>query len=139
MAHSSCEALSSAAMDTTWILAFGQDRTLVRLRSEVLRMAGYQVDETFTLIDASESAKSDRIDALVICHTVANEERKKLIGAVRQTRRLMPIICICSYPYDTVPSSCVFVENSPITLLDSVQKAIRMYKSPKPSSIQLAG
>jgi hypothetical protein len=101
-------------------------------------MSGYEVEETFTLEKASESAQSDLIDALVICHTVSEEEKEQLVSAVRRTRKLMPILCIRAHQHDLIPSDCAPVENSPIAMLDSVREAVRVYKSPKATSIPLS-
>ncbi|HEY3769638.1 MAG TPA: hypothetical protein VGN44_13275 [Candidatus Angelobacter sp.] len=114
------------------------NRILVGLRSRVLRMSGYEVEETFTVEKASESAQSDLIDALVICHTVPEEEKEQLVSAVRKTRKLMPILCIRAHQHDLLPSDCVSVENSPVAMLDSVREAIQPYKAPKASRILLA-
>lgn len=138
MVHSSSEALPSAATSTTRVLTFGYDRMLVDLRARVLRMSGYEVEEKFTLPEATASAQSDLIDALVICHTVPAEEREQLVCALRVTRKLMPILCILSNQYDVIPRSCISVENSPVTMLDSVRAAVRAYKSPKAVAIELA-
>ncbi len=132
------EALPGVAMSTTRVVAFGYDPKLMGLRSSVLRMTGYEVEETFDKAQASELAQSDLTDALVICHTVPKEEKEQLVSAVRRTRRLMPILCICAHQYDLVPTECASVENSPVALLDAIQEAVRMYKSPKNSSIRLA-
>jgi hypothetical protein len=137
MGYDSSEALPSVAINTTRVVAFGYDRMLVELRSRVLRMSGYQVEETFTMAEASESAQSDLIDALVICHTVPLDQKEKLVSAVRRTRKLMPILCIRTRQHDVMPSDCVSVENSPVAILDAMRDAVRLYKSPK-ASIQLA-
>jgi hemoglobin-like flavoprotein len=138
MDYDSSEALPSVAMSTTRVVAFGYDRMLMELRSRVLRMSGYEVEETFTMAEASESAQSDLIDALVICHTVPIDQKEKLVSAVRKTRKLMPIFCVRAHQYDVIPGDCAAVENSPIAILDSMREAVRVYKSPKTSSIPLA-
>jgi hypothetical protein len=138
MVHDSSEALPSVAMSTTRVVTFGYDRMLVELRSRVLRMSGYEVQETFTMAEASESAQLDLVDALVICHTVPNEEKEQLASAVRRTRKLMPILCIRAHQYDLIPRNCASVENSPVAILDSVREAVRVYKSPKTRSIHFA-
>jgi DNA-binding NtrC family response regulator len=114
----------------TRILAFGYDRMLVGLRSSVLRMSGYEVEETFTLAEASELAQSDLIDALVICHSVPEVEREKLVASVRKKRTLMPIICVRGYQFDAAPGTCVSVDNSPTEMVKAVKHAIREYKTP---------
>jgi hypothetical protein len=129
MVHNSSEALPIVATSTTRVLTFGYDRMLVDLRSRVLRMSGYEVEEKFTLPEASAAAQSDLIDAFVMCHTVPTEERKQLVRAIRMTRKLIPILCVRSNQCDVIPSSCVSVENSPVAMVDAVKAAVRAYKS----------
>ncbi|HEY3769622.1 MAG TPA: hypothetical protein VGN44_13195 [Candidatus Angelobacter sp.] len=101
-------------------------------------MSGYEVEETFTVEKASESAQSDLIDALVICHSVPEKEKEQLVNAVRKIRKLMPILCIRAHQHELIPGDCAAVENSPVAMLDSVREAIQAYKSPKSGRIQLA-
>jgi hypothetical protein len=139
MVHNSSQALPSAATSTARVLTFGYDRMLVDLRSRVLRMAGYEVEEKFTLPEASATAQSDLIDAFVMCHTVPTEEREQLVQALRVTRKLMPILCIRSNQYDVMPSSCVAIENSPVAMVDAVRTSVRAYKSPTRIASPLQG
>ena len=129
MVHNSSEALPIRAESPIRLVALGYDQMLVGLRSRVLRMSGYEVEEKFTMTEASESAQSDLIDALVICHSVPNEEKEQLVRAVRNTRKLMPIFCIRTHQYDPSPNNCISVDNSPVAILDSVREAVRAYKS----------
>ncbi len=135
MAHNSSEALPSVAISKTRVVAFGYDRLLVGLRSRVLRLSGYEVEETFSIAEASKSAQSDLIDALVICHTVPLDEKEQLVLAVRRTRKLMPILCVQAYQHDLIPDDCFSVENSPVGMLDAMREAIWVYKLPKASRI----
>lgn len=138
MGHHSSEALPSVAISTTRVVAFGYDRMLVGLRCRILRMSGYEVEETFTSAEAAEAVQSDLMDALIICHTVPSEERERLARMVRNRRKLMPILCIRAHQHDLIPSGCTSVDNSPVAILDAVQEAVRAYKSPSKDSIQLA-
>lgn len=136
MFRDSSEALPGAAMSATRVVAFGYDHLLVGLRSRVLRMSGYEVEEIFTLAEASNSAQSDLIDALIICHTVPSEEKERLVRTIRSTRKLMPILCIRAHHDDLIPNDCASVENSPVAILDTMREVMRVYKLPKTSSIQ---
>ncbi len=113
----------------------GYDRMLVELRSRVLCMSGYEVEEIFTMPEASESAQSDLIDVLVICHTVPIEQKEQLVSAVHRTRKLMPILCIRTHQNDLIPRDYAAAANSPVAILDAMRAAVRAYKSPTTSSI----
>jgi DNA-binding response OmpR family regulator len=93
------QALPVPAMSTTRVLAFGYDRTLVGVRTSVLRHSGYHVEETFSVTEALKRAQSDSIDAILICHSVPDNGVEKLVTAVRKTRALMPILCMRTHPF----------------------------------------
>lgn len=135
MVNPSAEALPKTV---TRILVVGYDRLLNGLRSKVLRMSEYEVEEAFTVTEALQRAQSDSIDAVVVCHTVPENEKKTLVATVRKTRTLMPIFCVAGREYDSVPVSCVCVANSPIELLDAVKAGVQRYKSPHRRHISLA-
>lgn|SRR6185312_289541 len=107
----------------THILSFGYDRTLMPLRSMVLRGSRYVVKEAYSLDEAFRRAKSDAIDLLLICHTVPEGEQKKLISLVRSVRRLLPILCITKQEFAYSADGCVAVTSSRVELLQAIQLA----------------
>lgn len=138
MTHSFPEALPVPSIRMARVLAFGYDRMLVALRTSVLRKSGYNVEETFNVEEALERAQSDAIDALLICHSVPDDEIEKLVTAVRETRKLMPVLCMRTHQYGFAPPTCVSVENSPIAILHELKAAIEEYSSPHRSRLRLA-
>lgn len=70
-------------MPSVHLLSVGYDERLMHTRAAVLRQAGFVVDEAFDVNDALKIAKSDSIDAMVICHTVSRSEQRFLISSVR--------------------------------------------------------
>jgi CheY-like chemotaxis protein len=126
------------AISATRVLAFIYDRMLVAVRTSVLRHSGYEVEETFSGTEALARAKSDSIDALLICHSVPDSEIQKLVAVVRQTRLRMPILCIRTHQYGFAPRSCVPVDNSPAAILRALQAAVQSYKPPNRSRLRLA-
>ena len=101
------------------ILSVGYDRDLMAVRSMVLRQAGHIVVEAYSLADALNLMRSDAVDLVLICHTVPASEQDKLINAVREARRLMPVLCITTSD-GSAQKECVNVENSPQALIDAV-------------------
>lgn len=131
--------LPGASRSMARVLAFGYDRLLVPLRASVLRNSGYDVEETFSVEEALERAQSDSIDAVVICHSVPHDEIEKLVTTVRETRKLMPILCMRTHLHGFMPATCVSVDNSPVAILHALQAEIEAYNSPNRSRLRLAG
>jgi CheY-like chemotaxis protein len=126
------------AISAIRVLAFGYDRMLVAVRTSVLRHSGYEVEETVSGTEALARAKSDSIDALLICHSVPDSEIQKLVAVVRQTRLRMPILCMRTHQYGFAPRSCVPVGNTPAAILRALQAAVQSYKPPNLSRLRLA-
>ena len=106
------------------ILSVGKDRHLMWSRSMILRTAGYSVDEAYTVEAAIKLVDQDSIDAMLICHTVPGREQNLLISTVRSQRRLMPILCIKAYVFETTPKTSIAVENDPDALLNALRQAL---------------
>jgi DNA-binding response OmpR family regulator len=102
----------------------GHDRVLMKRRSTTLRDAGFSVDEAYTLGTALNSAEA--VDALLICHTLPNPDKARLVSAVRYDRGAMPIICVNSYQSEVQPEGCIGVENIPLAILDAIASATQM-------------
>ena len=130
--------LPAPGMGAIRVLAFGYDRLLVALRASVLRRSGYEVEETFSATEALARVQSDSIDALLICHSVPDSEIQKLVAIVRQTRVLMPILCMRTHQFGFAPRSCVPVENTPAAILSALHAAVQSYKPPNRNRLSLA-
>jgi hypothetical protein len=65
---------------------------LLSSRSLLLRSAGYAVDEAYTVDKAISLVEADSIDAVLICHTVPRGDQQVIIAAVREKRRLSPLL-----------------------------------------------
>jgi DNA-binding NtrC family response regulator len=106
------------------ILSVGNDSTLLASRTLILRGAGYFVEEAYTVDKAINLVAADSIDAMLICHTIARSDQQVLISAVREKRRLMPILCLRSYAYESAPLTCTAVDKEPEALLHTLKLAI---------------
>jgi CheY-like chemotaxis protein len=118
-----CSPGKEAAEMTTppHILSVGKDPTLMSSRSLILRDAGYLVDEAYSVDKAINLVEADSIDAVLICHTVPRNDQQALISTVRKKRRLMPVLCIRSYAYESAPQTCIAIDNEPEVLLNTVK------------------
>lgn len=82
---------------TTRIVTIGRDWTLQHSRTLLLRAAGYRVrearteNEVLTLISAS---RAGAIGLLLICHTVSENSRVRLVKAAKAKLPGMPILLL---------------------------------------------
>jgi hypothetical protein len=44
-------------------------------------------------------AQSDAVDLVLICQTIPRQEQRALIAAIREHRRLMPILCVIAHNF----------------------------------------
>jgi len=76
------------------VLSVGRDPLLMRTRTGVLLNAGYSVMPSFTSRDAFQIFSSREIDLVILCHTIPEEEKIKLIGSMKLGNERTPIVCI---------------------------------------------
>ena len=76
------------------LLSVGLDPSLMRIRTTVLANAGYSVLPSFTSRDAFQIFTSHDIDLVILCHTIPEEEKVKLISFMKQENKRTPLICI---------------------------------------------
>jgi DNA-binding response OmpR family regulator len=103
------------------IVHVGQDRFLIKMRSIILRQAGFVVDEAYTMRAAR--ALSGLVDVVLICHTLPRKDREQLALAVREKALSVPVVCICSYPFEDTPDGCMSVGNAPREILAAMAAA----------------
>ena len=75
------------------VLSVGHDPLLMRTRTGVLLNAGYSVMPSFTSRDAFQIFISHDINLVILCHTIPQEEKSKLIVSMKERKRA-PIVCI---------------------------------------------
>ena len=76
------------------LLSVGRDPLLMRTRTVLLGEAGYSVMPSFTSRDAFQIFISRDIDLVILCHTIPQEEKSKLIVSMKERNKKTPIVCI---------------------------------------------
>ena len=76
------------------LLSVGLDPLLMRTRTSVLGNAGYSVMPSFTSRDAFQIFTSHDIDLVILCHTIPEQEKTKLITSMKERNKRTPIISI---------------------------------------------
>jgi DNA-binding response OmpR family regulator len=110
------------------ILCVGYEPHLLETRSMILRQAGYVVHETTILATALSKMGSDPIDGVLICNSIPRKEQEWFVTQVTNKRRLLPILCIKSHPYDQCVRGCTRVDGEPESLLTAVTSVVGSVK-----------
>jgi hypothetical protein len=92
----------------------------------ILRQAGYVVHETTILAMALSKMGSDSIDGVLICNSIPRKEQEWFVMQVTNKRRLLPILCIKSHPYDQSIPGCTGVDGEPDALLAVVSRTLNV-------------
>jgi DNA-binding response OmpR family regulator len=108
------------------ILCVGYEPRLLETRSMILRQAGYVVHEASILAIALSKMESDSIDGLLICNSIPRKQQEWFVTQVTNKRRLLPILCIKSHPYDQCVRGCTRVDGEPESLLTVCHKCGRV-------------
>jgi CheY-like chemotaxis protein len=104
------------------IVHVGQDRFLMKMRSIILRQAGFVVDEAYSMRAAR--ALAGLVDIVLICHTLPKKEQEQLAILVKEKAHSVPIICVTAYPFEVAPDGCTSVGNAPREILEAMAAAM---------------
>jgi DNA-binding NtrC family response regulator len=104
----------------------GKDANLMRSRTLLLSNAGYAVQEAFSLEKAAALVELDSIDLTLICHTVPDDDKQALISLIQKKKSRIPVVCIRSYAYESIPFSCTVVDNDPEVLLGCLKSIVHV-------------
>ena len=127
-------------MQRSSILEVGHAPELLRTRSLVLRAAGYTVTEETDIQRAFTLAQSDQIDLVLLCHSLNRNEAFWLARMLRESRSLLPILCVVNNYSDEVPPGCWSTLAAPEELLGTLQELFqqpptqRTFPGPRMSS-----
>ena len=76
------------------LLSVRLDPLLMHTRTNVLSDVGYSVMPSFTSRDAFQIFVSRDIDLVILCHTIPEQEKTKLIASMKERNKRTPIISI---------------------------------------------
>ena len=76
------------------LLSVGLDPLLMRTRTSLLDSDGYSVVPSFTSREAFEIFVSRDIDLVILCHTIPEQEKMKLIVSMKERSKRTPIVSI---------------------------------------------
>lgn len=83
-------------LPSTVILNVGYDPTLLDTRCMLLRAVGYIVEPASSIEEAIHRFRSGDFDLVVLCHSVREEDRDRLIGWIRDSGSSTPVITVAT-------------------------------------------
>ena len=75
------------------VLSVGADRILLGLRDQVLRAAGYDVQECYVPRGCDVPVEA-QFDIVIFCHTVRDEDKRRIIRAIRASKPAVLIMLV---------------------------------------------
>ena len=106
------------------ILSFGRDSSLLESRAAVLASAGYEVTSVRALPDLVRELDMEHSDAIVLCHSLTENETHAALLLVKSAGRDTPVIHICTGSPDPI-FEFVFRSGHPEELLMALASAVR--------------
>ena len=102
------------------ILNVSTNPSLLETRSLLLRTAGYIVVEQSSTKAAANELLSGDFDAVILCHSITQEQRDRLVNLIRTQRPSTPILIITGRFGQFDRRVDAVVENDPESLLQEV-------------------
>lgn len=102
----------------------GRDRVLVETRSQVLRTAGYVVVPAFTLRQAMDEFLQGDFDLVLLCHSIPENARERLVSVLREHTSRTPIISVASFEGQFDGFADATIENDPTLLIASLSEIV---------------
>lgn len=116
--------MTPAGIATTVILNVGYDPTLLETRTLVLRAAGYTVESASSVDDAMQRIRAAHFDLVVLCHSMPEQERQRLIWLIRENSSATPVIFVSARAASADRFADLTVDNSPTGLVSAVEQLL---------------
>lgn len=86
--------MTRSGVSAVFVLNVGHDAALLETRSLVLRSAGYSVESASSVDEAIQRFRAADFDLVVLCHSVPEQERHRLIRLIRDHGSSTPVIFV---------------------------------------------
>ena len=107
-------------------LSVGTDTLLMRTRNEVLRKAGLAIVSAHSVRDAFRLFISDDFDCIVLCHSLPQQDRKRLVDHIRRYSTSVPIITVADIFHEIDSFVDVTTDNNPKVMLADISRVARL-------------
>jgi CheY-like chemotaxis protein len=112
-----------ATFPSKLVLNVGEDPVLLDTREQLLRSVGYIVESVGSISAAINRYRTRNFDLVVLCHSVAEPNRRCLMSLIRAYDSSTPVIFVSSWE-DTDCFADVTSECAPSEFLSSVSGAL---------------
>jgi CheY-like chemotaxis protein len=118
-------------ISATLVLNVGRDSPLLDTRAMLLRSAGYIVESTPSMADAIHRFRTGDFDLVILCHSIPEQDRQRLIDLIREEGSSTPVIFISSTAAPPTPRFAVLsVDNHhPAALLSAIRELLSQKQS----------
>lgn len=109
------------------ILSVGCDPSLLSTRSLLLQSAGYAVESASSVEDAIRRFRQGDFDLVILCHSLPEKERQRLIVLIRDYGSTIPLLLIAAASAGDVETSSSS-ESAPAMVLSRVHEVLQQYR-----------
>ena len=110
------------------VLSIGSDRTLLRVRDQVLSAAGYVVRER--LPSQVNAATDEQFDIIILCHSIPQDERRRIVHHLRSQKHNVPILLVqAGWDDGELADASVHGLDGPAALLRCVAELLQRWAS----------
>jgi CheY-like chemotaxis protein len=88
--------VTSADISSALLLNVGYDQALLSTRTLVLRSAGYIVESAVSIEEAFQRFRTGDFDLVILCHSIPEEARQRLIQQIRDYGSATPVVFIAA-------------------------------------------
>ena len=110
------------------VLNVSTDPPLLKTRSLLLRGAGYTVVEHLSLKEAASELLSSDFDAVLLCHTITDDQRDRLINLIRDRNQSTQVLMISDRLGERDQRVDATLQNDPEELLGGLAAVLRRWR-----------
>ena len=103
------------------ILSTGRDAHAMEIRNRALTAAGFTVVSSHA-DELMEKLFEGKFDAVILCHSLREEERRRLAGIIKNYHRATPVIVVSDLQGRKFQYGTCTVWNYPEQIIDSVRQ-----------------
>lgn len=103
------------------ILHVGRAPELLALRTQILKEAGFCVQEEHDLARALQVASEGSIHLVLLCHSIPSRSCRSMIQGLLSARKVLPIAFVLPVDYQAPPDGALGVPNTPPELIAAIR------------------
>jgi CheY-like chemotaxis protein len=116
--------VTSPNISATLILSVGRDAALLSTRDLLLQSAGYIVESSCSIEEATDRFRTGDFDLVILCHSIPERERQRLVQVIRDYGSATPVVFVSPYSGNPDRFSDLSIDNCPGDLLSTVHRLL---------------